>query len=670
MEWLSDENSLFWIQGKPGSGKSTMVNHLAKSRLTQRYLRQGDNCEWNIIYYFFDFRGKREKTNNLQGLLRSLLHQIIKQPKNLNEQNEHEIRSQWHEAQLRASLVRALRSSPEQVCLFVDGLDEYEGDMFQLITFLKSLSNIKRELKSQLKICFSCRPEPIPSQFLGDLPGLSISDHNQAGIFQYVRETCKPLENDGITVEALIKASAVIPKRAEGVFLWAHFAINELVQGYCAGETLSELLERMNSLPQDLADIYERMVSRVDAKTRSEGLVMLQMVCAWKDGSPPLDQFLTAVDIAMGRHENFGTPVSICTRERFLKRLRAKGFGFLEAFQPQAHHRHFVKMIHRSVRNYLDKTGWQSLGVSPQRQAAQREILMIDVSGRYLVQLVGFNGSRHRNFDCYAFTNLMSHATTLEYDHKESSYEPLQKYLKDDLCHILRSQHTHASQCEGWSRSPRKMCSTGLALLYGLSLYYKEALINESNISSKSYGRFLDWAIMSAYTEVTLPAKLIPLVLDKARIDQHHARLALDVCVDLVLPNVVEALFKDDSTSTLEIVGELGHRVTIFWLYAHIPEGTYPGIRDTLTLIGERDNVLSGVFDLFEERALNRGKDVRRRRGPEGILLETLIHRGHNNMSYKDSNLFHDGQSNGLEILCIREEYCAVSIGLCAKKIL
>jgi putative ribosome biogenesis GTPase RsgA len=39
-QWLSTEAGIFWIQGKPGSGKSTLMNYLKGHSRTKLYLAQ------------------------------------------------------------------------------------------------------------------------------------------------------------------------------------------------------------------------------------------------------------------------------------------------------------------------------------------------------------------------------------------------------------------------------------------------------------------------------------------------------------------------------------------------------------------------------------------------------------------------------------------------------
>lgn len=77
--WLQNDESLFWISGKPGSGKSTFIKYLHTNPLTSNYLRnwyRSDNCVQAT--FFFHYRGTAIQ-KSLEGLYRGILSQILEQ---------------------------------------------------------------------------------------------------------------------------------------------------------------------------------------------------------------------------------------------------------------------------------------------------------------------------------------------------------------------------------------------------------------------------------------------------------------------------------------------------------------------------------------------------------------------------------------------------------------
>ena len=83
--WLSNENEsrIYWINGKAGSGKSTLMRFIVKHEQTLKHLEQwAGNTPLSLITFFFWTSGsilQRSQT----GLLRSLLFQLLDQRRDL-----------------------------------------------------------------------------------------------------------------------------------------------------------------------------------------------------------------------------------------------------------------------------------------------------------------------------------------------------------------------------------------------------------------------------------------------------------------------------------------------------------------------------------------------------------------------------------------------------------
>lgn len=73
-----DMDPRFWIQGKPGSGKSTAMTFLMGHHTTRRLLEKYHPNKWIIAGYFFHDRGN-EAQKSILGFLREILYQILRQ---------------------------------------------------------------------------------------------------------------------------------------------------------------------------------------------------------------------------------------------------------------------------------------------------------------------------------------------------------------------------------------------------------------------------------------------------------------------------------------------------------------------------------------------------------------------------------------------------------------
>jgi hypothetical protein len=81
-DWLKNGNGIYWINGKAGSGKSTLMRYLYEHSLTRELL---DKWSWpldpNLAAFFFWNIGTYEQRSQL-GLLRALLHNILSKHRN------------------------------------------------------------------------------------------------------------------------------------------------------------------------------------------------------------------------------------------------------------------------------------------------------------------------------------------------------------------------------------------------------------------------------------------------------------------------------------------------------------------------------------------------------------------------------------------------------------
>ena len=657
--WLSSCEGVYWISGKPGSGKSTLVDYLVHDR-TKVKLQQHSHEDWIVLRFFFDFRGGKGLQNNFEGLLRSLLYQLIKEMPHIDslglDDSKEDSFSGWHERRLRDTLHSALSKIIGGVCIFVDGLDEYEGSVLRLIQFLRSLATSNDRQKTLTKVCVSSRPEPIPAQLLQHLPNLSISDHNESGIRSYCRLTIEGLGSEAHEDLDISQLSHTIARRAEGVFLWARFALEELILGYCEAEDTNELLERLEKIPQSLEEVYDRMLGRLEPAAKKECMIMLQLVRFAKRGLL-WQELLVATEIAMDKDVILTERTDPKECKLFAKRLRAKAAGLLELVNKEdAFNKSFLtpKLIHRSVSTYLNQKGWQTLGGLAEDNSVEHESFYADTCTRYLHRLLRHCNlekntsqiiweewfdenvfywlvSRKPNsvgvypFFTYAACYIFEHASFLE-RHGASSYGLLHKSLTEQIAclHIYCVIRLDADLCQRCYRVPREWVferfdATYMAFLHGLVLYCQSDLANRSP-GQFFWNRALRCALFSSESwddeHASEVQEAVSLALQNiTTVQQFHLEQAL------VKPEVgprrwtlhsagiVKLVLQHESIETLRLVDSNGQAVTLLWLFTQI--GDWQPSEELLSWLIEGAN--------------RRGEDIRQPCCLEGNLIETLL---------------------------------------------
>ena len=156
--WLRGDERLYWINGKPGSGKSTLMRYMYDHPKTRRYLSLwAGKVPLVTAGFFFWSSGVLQQKTQI-GLLRTLLYQILDQRQDLipgafPEQwkrtyekqlwsTDPEVGQNWSITQLQKSLSILIRQSAGKVKfgLFIDGLDEHDSNHVPLIAFIKDLA--------------------------------------------------------------------------------------------------------------------------------------------------------------------------------------------------------------------------------------------------------------------------------------------------------------------------------------------------------------------------------------------------------------------------------------------------------------------------------------------------------------------------------------------------
>ena len=76
-EWLRTGNSVYWINGKAGSGKSTLMNYVCNHEKKEEYLKQWSANKRLLTPTFFFWNAGTRQQKSIEGLFRSLIYQML-----------------------------------------------------------------------------------------------------------------------------------------------------------------------------------------------------------------------------------------------------------------------------------------------------------------------------------------------------------------------------------------------------------------------------------------------------------------------------------------------------------------------------------------------------------------------------------------------------------------
>ncbi|KAI9736325.1 MAG: hypothetical protein M1834_001211 [Cirrosporium novae-zelandiae] len=500
-EWLRNGRGIFWISGKPGSGKSTLMKSIVKNQQTSRLLHDwsenkrleigcldcrlgGKGCDGGTpvcrncqsarvqctgypLYlcaeFFFHDRGPHLQ-KSFEGLLRSILYQVLSGAPMLRKfvlpiylQQEDRLRSYWTLDDLEACFDRVLQQDerPVNIHLFLDALDEFDGPKEIIVAFVQRATKLAASASTRLRICFSSRPWDIFMRNFETCPGFKIHEFTRQDIWNYVGG--KMMEKSSLSQSYMAVSEAQrdhqknllvleIIEKAQGVFLWVKLVIQELTKASAKNASPQQLLETLKSLPGDLEQLYERIVDRIPEGHRATAYSMLEIVLR---SSEELDiyEFIKATECA--DCDTFDDCQAVFSSNAFiyagnndhLQSLLDPCGGLIEILHRPKNP--IVQFMHQSAKDFVSKLGFG--------QRILKHSCFLTVSNGY-------------SFMCkYALTKLT-------YDEKPQGFLRCMQYA------FLAESTTGSSQRIFFDSFPEDGC--GLDLSLNEYINTKELLIN------------------------------------------------------------------------------------------------------------------------------------------------------------------------------------------------
>lgn len=269
---------VLWIKGNAGTGKSTLMRFLHDTQ--EQHLGE------LVVSFFFNAQSSDALAKSVEGMYRSLLHQVYSRfPHLMSTLLQRHVPSKqkqesWNTAILANSFRDAILgiSGDERVTLFVDALDECTTeDMRRAIERFEEISESATIAGLPLFICLSSRHYPHITMEYHEALKLDDTPEHMRDIAQYIESK--------LTVPKAVKATFVsqISKRCSGVFLWVVLVVTRLREASDTGSTRSELYNVLNSVPDQLKDLFSRMLESADGSL----VALVQWVLYSRDALDP-----------------------------------------------------------------------------------------------------------------------------------------------------------------------------------------------------------------------------------------------------------------------------------------------------------------------------------------------------------------------------------------------
>lgn len=448
---MDEHRGFFWIQGNPGSGKSTLMK---KVYLHVKACPQDPSSV--VAAFFFNARGN-EIEKSPTGLFRTLLHTICQRISALRDRvvkayvaKQRLLSSdwQWQLNELKEFLAAAVTSpviGQRNLQLFVDALDECDFAATQtVIHMFEDLASSSLSEGTRFSICLSSRYWP---QFgIRNCFTARVELENQGDIVAYIQKRLEPTQIDeDFSVHAALESE--IQDKAKGTFLWVVLVVRELLHANDAGAPLRELRNIVQSVPQDLREFYQHQLRCTKGGDRERMLRLLQLVFyAQRPLSPT--ELRYALAFGCGTYASYAewsqSSEYIRNDEQMERRIRELSKGLVEvtplpkddesAPSSAQSRKAVVQFIHQSVRDFLTADGFSFLRESRSRTH--------DGDGHEFMKLVSLNYLRIKDLEAMSAVDLrVSEQFGFEFQASDLSNHPLLKYA-------VRYIFPHAAQAE------------------------------------------------------------------------------------------------------------------------------------------------------------------------------------------------------------------------------
>ena len=279
LPWLGDDKQgLYWISGKAGSGKSTLMRFLSDHSTTRKTLKAwAGTLPLSVAGFFFWTSGSIEQRSQA-GLLRSLLWQLLDQQRSLvklvfpdlwaqcwtlSTRDRIAMKLEWSLDQLMLGLQLYVQNivGKTRACLLIDGLDEFEGDHEMIINLFKDL---QAQSAQHLKVCLSSRPWLVFETAFKYVPQFKLQDLTLHYMTSYVRDKfsqhqtmCKLMSHEPSAEHVL---TAELVQRADGVFLWVVMIVGALLDDLTTTDSLADVQLYLRKFPTDLDQLFRHVL--------------------------------------------------------------------------------------------------------------------------------------------------------------------------------------------------------------------------------------------------------------------------------------------------------------------------------------------------------------------------------------------------------------------------
>ncbi|EPE32851.1 Ankyrin repeat-containing protein [Glarea lozoyensis ATCC 20868] len=342
-----DHGGFLWLQGHPGTGKSTIMKFLFEdAKASASY----DSSKITISFFFLAWGVIEERSTT--GLYRSLLHQLFQKVTDLEDSLEWMTkdgargiqRNGWNEEASKRTLALAVKKlGTRSLTIFVDALDECDTrETAGMVCYFEELCDCAQEAKVTLNICFSSRHYPI----VVIQKGIEVTLETETGHTEDIKQYIQSRLRIGKSKQAESLRSEILEK-SSGIFLWVVLVLDILNSEYPESVmSTKKMHERLKKIPPELSRLFEMILKRDEANVEYLDACLKWILFATR----PLQaqELYSAIQLCVNNKALIDWDPDDVDLDQLKTLLRSYSKGLAEVTRAAE-----VHFIHESVRDFL-----------------------------------------------------------------------------------------------------------------------------------------------------------------------------------------------------------------------------------------------------------------------------------------------------------------------------
>ena len=369
--WLSSGDGIFWIHGKPASGKSTLMKYITQEKRLEELLDVWTGSSPLVVASFYFWVAGSPLQRSLVGLYRTLLHQMLKKEEHMCRIAFPDWQRKFENTEptlgmLTAAVNRILTSGrlSHNFFFIIDGLDEYDMDSIGKTQLAELMLELTRS--PRVKLLLSSRPETPFKTAFQQCPTLRLEKLTESDISAYVDKRLwsnHAVRNvSDVQAESIKGIESFILNNAQGVFLWVVLTLSIALDGISNHEDLAVVRDRVTHLPPELDEMFTHILTkRIPQHHQQEAFRCLFITLVWNSESSrqsswmDLPHMVVSVACQASSYADacaIANAPTLASAQHSRNRLASRCQGLLET-SAEANTHTEVKFLHRTLFDYL-----------------------------------------------------------------------------------------------------------------------------------------------------------------------------------------------------------------------------------------------------------------------------------------------------------------------------